>query len=256
MNLLEMVSSIILYPSVKPEKFNNEVLSSAFKSAEGTKDTGYEVIFYESVALGTGMHSNNPWLMELPDPVSRHCWDNVAAVSPADAEKLGIQTGHLIKLGKEIIIPAFIQPGQAEGTVSVALGYGHTNFGPVASNIGVNVFPFISISEGNRVYGITVDNIENTRIKSQLALTQVHHSMEGRPIVRETVLSKYRENPLSGNELHEEYESKHRTLYPEIKYDGFHWGMAIDLNYALDVTHVLLHVRQKTIFLLLAKGKL
>ena len=92
--------------------------------------------------------------MELPDPVSRHCWDNVAAVSPADAEKLGIQTGHLIKLGKELTLPAFIQPGQAEGTVSVALGYGHTNSGPVANNIGVNVYPFISISGGNRVYGI------------------------------------------------------------------------------------------------------
>ena len=93
--------------------------------------------------------------MELPDPVSRHCWDNVAAVSPADAEKLGIQTGHLIKLADGLILPAFIQPGQAEGTVSVALGYGHTNSGPVANNVGINVYPFIRITGGNRVYGFT-----------------------------------------------------------------------------------------------------
>ena len=214
----------------KPASFNKEALSGVMNSIENTGTDGYEVILYESVALGTGMHANNPWLMELPDPVSRHCWDNVAAVSPADAEKLGIQTGHLIKLGEELILPAFIQPGQAEGTVSVALGYGHSNSGPVANNIGVNVYPFIRMTGGNRIYGFTVDKLENTLKKSQLALTQVHHSMEGRPIVRETVLSKYRDNPSSGNELHEEYESKHKTLYPDVNYDGFHWGLAIDLN--------------------------
>lgn len=214
----------------KPNAFNKEALSRVMNSKENIVTDGYEVILYESVALGTGMHVNNPWLMELPDPVSRHCWDNVASVSPADAEKLGILTGHLIKLGERLILPAFVQPGQAEGTVSAALGYGHTNSGPVGNNIGVNVYPFIGNNGGNRVYGFTADKLENTLKKSRLALTQVHHSMEGRPIVRETVLSKYKDKPSSGNELHEEYESKHRTLYPEVNYDGFHWGLAIDLN--------------------------
>ena len=214
----------------KPAIFNKEGLIRAMNSREKTGTDGYEVILNESVTLGTGMHANNPWLMELPDPVSRHCWDNIAAVSPADALKLGIQTGHLIKLADGLILPAFIQPGQAEGTVSVALGYGHTNSGPVANKVGVNVYTFIRIIGGNRVYGFITNELENTLKQSQLALTQVHHSMEGRPIVRETVLSKYRNNPASGNELHEEYESKHRTLYPEVNYDGFHWGLAIDLN--------------------------
>ena len=54
--------------------------------------------------------------------------------------------------------------------------------------------------------------------------------MEGRPIVRETDLSEYKKDPSSGNEIHEEFESTHKTLYPDVKYDGFHWGMAIDLN--------------------------
>jgi molybdopterin-containing oxidoreductase family iron-sulfur binding subunit len=217
-------------PDSKTVLFNKDGLTRALNTIGKTGTDGYEVILNESIALGTGMHANNPWLMELPDPVSRHCWDNVAAVSPADALKLGIQTGHLIKLADGLILPAFIQPGQADGTVSVALGYGHTNSGPVASKAGVNVYPFISLIGGNRVYGFVTDKLENTLKQSQLALTQVHHSMEGRPIVRETVLSKYKINPASGNELHEEYESKHRTLYPEVKYDGFHWGLAIDLN--------------------------
>lgn len=214
----------------KPARFNKEGFSQVMNSIENPGTDEYEVILYESIAIGTGMHSNNPWLMELPDPVSRHCWDNIAAISPADAEKLGILTGHLIKLGEGLILPAFIQPGQAEGTVSVALGYGHTNSGPVANNVGVNVYPFIRTNRGNRIYGFTAEKLKNTLKQSRLALTQVHHSMEGRPIVRETVLSKYKKNPSSGNELHEEYESKHRTLYPEVNYDGFHWGLTIDLN--------------------------
>jgi len=214
----------------KPATFKKEELSRVMNNLKIIPAEEYEVIFYESISLGTGMHSNNPWLMELPDPVSKHCWDNVAAISPKDAEELGILSGHLIKLGADLILPAFIQPGQAEGTVSVALGYGHKNSGPVADNIGLNVYPLVRLNGGNRYYGFTAGRLENTLKKSQLALTQVHHSMEGRPIVRETTLGEYLNDSHSGNEIHEEYESGHRTLYPEVNFDGFHWGLAIDLN--------------------------
>ncbi len=210
--------------------FRMEVLSPAMNSTVSAKTDGYEVIISESVSLGTGMHANNPWLMELPDPVARQCWENVAALSISDAEKLGIKTGDLIKLSEKLIIPAFIQPGQADGTISVSLGYGHTNAGPVCSNIGVNMYPFTSRINGNRIYGFTVDKLENTLQQSQLALTQVHYSMEGRQIVRDSVLSKYKEDQSSGNEFHKEFESEHKTLYPDVNYDGFHWGLAIDLN--------------------------
>jgi Fe-S-cluster-containing dehydrogenase component len=217
-------------PGKKPLQFNKDELQRAINSAENSITGSFEVIISESVALGTGMHANNPWLMELPDPVSRQCWENVAALSISDGEKLGIKTGDMIKLKERLILPAFLQPGQAEGTISVALGYGHTNSGPVCTNIGVNLYPFIRISEGNRVYGFAVDSLENTLKESPLALTQVHYSMEGRPIVRETGLSIYKDNPSAGNELHKEFGSSHKTLYPDVKFDGFHWGMAIDLN--------------------------
>jgi MoCo/4Fe-4S cofactor protein with predicted Tat translocation signal len=217
-------------PADKLSTFSNEPLYTALKSSVSSEKEGFEIIFFESVAIGTGMHSNNPWLMELPDPVSKHCWENVAAVSPSDAAKLAIQTGQVISIGNGITLPAFIQPGQAEGTVSVALGYGHSGSGPVADKKGVNVYPFAAVSGGNRAYGFTTDKISNTGTVAELALTQVHYSMEGRPIVRETVLSEYRKDPASGNAIHEEFETGHKTLYPERKYDGFHWGMAIDLN--------------------------
>ncbi len=213
----------------EPSQFNSEALATVMNSLPKPTE-GYEIVFYESVAIGNGKHSNNPWLMELPDPVSKHCWENVAFISPADSLELGIGTGDLIRLDENIAIPALIQPGQTEKTISIALGYGHTNSGPVADNAGVNVFHLIRFENGNRKYGYSTGKIEKTGENKLLALTQTHNSMEGRPIVRETVLSEFRKNPSSGNELHTEYEEKHKTLYPEVNYDGFHWGMAIDLN--------------------------
>jgi Fe-S-cluster-containing dehydrogenase component len=214
----------------KPLSFKSGALSGAMNISGMTKKEAFEVVITESVSLGTGAHANNPWLMELPDPVSRQCWENVAAVSVSDAEKLGIKTGDLVLLREGLLIPAFIQPGQAEGTISVALGYGHTNAGPVCTDIGVNFYKYININAGNREYGFVTGKIENTLKQRQLALTQVHYSQEGRPIVRDTILSEYKKNPSSGNEFHKEFESTHKTLYPEVKYDGFHWGLAIDLN--------------------------
>jgi Fe-S-cluster-containing dehydrogenase component len=214
----------------KTYSFNHEALKVIKNSSGIMAEGGMEVVITESVSMGTGMHANNPWLMELPDPVSRQCWENVAAVSVADAKILGIKTGDIIKLSEGLVLPAFIQPGQADGTVSVALGYGHTNSGPVSSNVGINLYPFVRIVEGNRNYWFSGEKAVNTKKQSQLALTQEHNTMEGRPIVRETVLSEYVKDPSSGNELHKEFESSHKSLYPEVKYDGFHWGLAIDLN--------------------------
>lgn len=214
----------------KPVILNKEIISRQFENSEAAVSGGFEVILTESVAIGTGMHANNPWLMELPDPVSRQCWENVAAISANDAEKSAIKTGTLIKLTENLILPAFIQPGQADGTISISLGYGHSNSGPVCKNIGINLFPFVKSAGNCRNYSFSIAGIENTLKESVLALTQVHYSMEGRPIVRETQLSKYKDDPSSGNELHKKFEEEHKTLYPEVKHNGFHWGLAIDLN--------------------------
>ncbi len=210
--------------------FNRKALHQIKGTAETPSPDDFEIIIYESIALGTGMYANNPWLMELPDPVTRHCWDNVASISPADAGRVGIETGHLLRVGDGLLLPALIQPGQAEGTLSVAVGYGHTNSGPVANEVGVNLYPHALMSGSNRSYGFRTSRLENTLTKKPVALTQTHSSMEGRPIVRETVLSKYREDLASGKKFNETDELHNKTLYPDVKYDGFHWGIAIDLN--------------------------
>lgn len=223
---------VFIYKINEPEipLLNEEAIGFPFPRTGDDLTPGYEIILTESISLGTGIHSNNPWLMELPDPISKHCWENVASISMHDSQAIGITTGDLIKIRDGLILPAFVQPGQTEGTLSIALGYGHTKAGPVSDHKGINVYPYIEIKEGNRVYGFTVSDLTKAGGSNQLALTQLHHSMEGRPIVRTTELSKYKIRMESGNEFHEDFEKTHRTLYPEISFDGFHWGMAIDLN--------------------------
>ena len=213
-----------------PIKYKSGELVKIFGSKDKSGTNAYEIVFSESISMGTGKHSNNPWLMELPDPISKHCWENVASISASDAGREGIKTGDIIKLAEGLALPAFVQPGQAEGTISVALGYGHTDSGPVCNNVGVNLYPFIQKSKGNKTYGFGIGKIEKTLKQRELALTQIHHSMEGRPLVRETSLGKYLADQSSGNEAHKEFEANHHTLYPDIKYDGFQWGMSIDLN--------------------------
>ncbi len=218
-------------PSVSAQPgFNNQAVADAATKATAIKSTGTEIVFYETIALGNGMHANNPWMMEMPDPVSKVCWDNFAAISPKMAENLGIVTGDMLKLAESLELVAFIQPGQAEATLSIAYGYGRVKAGKVADGVGINVFPFMKMEDNNRKASMTAASVTKTGKKYNIVSSQMHHSMEGRDIVRETTLTKWQEKPDSGNEMHEEILQKNVTLYKEIKYEGHHWGMSIDLN--------------------------
>ena len=183
-----------------------------------------------SVGISTGYHSNNPWLQELPDPISRIAWDNYAYVSPKLAAEKQIKTGDVINIGSKCEIPAVVQPGQAYNVISVALNYGRTKAGKVAEDVGVDVYPYVVRKDDNIQYFQSDIGISKSGKKATLAQTQTHHTMEGRDIVRETTLAEYAVKQNAGNEAHEEFEKTHQTLYPEHKYDNFHWGLGIDLN--------------------------
>jgi len=184
---------------------------------------------YSTVALNDGRYANNPWLQELPDPVSKVCWDNYLSVSKADAESMGLEDEMVLRMNG-IELPVLIQPGQVPGTVSLALGYGRTEAGKVGDDLGVNAFPLVGYTNGNRSYILDGVIIEKTRHTYPIARTQTHHTMEERPIVRETTLKEFREDPHAGNQSHLEAESHQQTLYPEAKFDGYHWGLMVDLN--------------------------
>lgn len=205
----------------------NESVIESLTEVESSEDLSLHL--YSTVSLGDGKQANNPWLQELPDPITKVCWDNYYSISPALAEKMELNTEDLILING-IKLPVLIQPGQADNTVSLALGYGRTNSGKVADNIGENAFQFVRLNGGRRIYYTTGITIEKTGETYELALTQTHHSMEERPIIRETSLTKYLKDPNSGNEMHLEAEEHHTTLYEHPEFDGFHWGLAVDLN--------------------------
>jgi Fe-S-cluster-containing dehydrogenase component/anaerobic selenocysteine-containing dehydrogenase len=192
-------------------------------------DADLTLCLYANVALNDGRYANNPWLQELPDPVSKACWDNYLSVSPADAEKLGLEDEAVVSLDG-IEMPVLIQPGQARGTLSLALGYGRTRAGKVGDDLGINAFQWSTMMEGYRAYTHDRVTLELTGKSYPLARTQTHHTMEGRPIVRETTLKEFSEDPYAGNHFHLEAESHHQTLYPDAEFDGYHWGMVVDQN--------------------------
>ncbi len=196
-------------------------------------DSEFELQLSENIALGNGKHANNPWLQELPDPISKVCWDNYASISPRHGIEMNIVNGDVLTIlsgSREFELPVLLQPGQAYKTISIHLGYGRKNAGKVGNNVGVNAFQMAEIKNGSiqgTKNGIKVNKEDK---KHLLALTQTHNSMEGRAIVRETTLDKYINNPSSGNEVHVETEKKLVSLYAELVHIGYHWSLSIDLN--------------------------
>lgn len=222
--------------------YNGNVDALASYVSSNSKVSGVEMVLYQAVGVRDGAFGNNPWLQELPDPVSKVCWDNYVALPKSLAAKLDIAEGDTVnvKVGDLTYnnVAAMVQPGQANETVAMALGYGRTHAGKVAGSvekgfdtIGVNAYAFVN-STGNRNF--IIKNVEITKGDDTYALaqTQTHHSIEGRDIVRESTFAAWQKNPKAGNDK----PGTHiYTIWekPEYRKDGSPnhlWAMAIDLN--------------------------
>ncbi|MDB5060727.1 MAG: molybdopterin oxidoreductase, partial [Mucilaginibacter sp.] len=174
------------------------IVNQSAKLAEGGK---VELQIYQTVAMRDGKKSNNPWLQELPDPVSKVTWDNFAAMSPSDIKKLGLDEFEVVTIdanGYSISLPVLSQPGQAPGTVSIAVGYGRTAAGLVGNNVGKNAFPFHSFRNGT-FQTTAAATVTATGDIFPLSQTQTHHSYEGRSVIRETSFKEYVKNPSSNS---------------------------------------------------------
>ncbi len=190
-----------------------------------------ELVLYVNGGVGDGKRANNPWLQELPDPISKVTWANFAAVAERyGREVLKVEEGDVVEItvdGYSIKVPVVFQPGQAYGTVSVALGYGRTSSGKVGDGVGANAYPFYSYRNGTfQTTGVAT--VKATGEKDPLAQTQTHHSYEGRNVIRETTLSKYVKDPTSGSGKGE--DKKDYSLWDEYERPQYDWVMAIDLN--------------------------
>jgi MoCo/4Fe-4S cofactor protein with predicted Tat translocation signal len=196
------------------------------ESQRAKADGRYELHLYESVALRDGRHANNPWLQELPDPVSKMTWGNYAAIAPKLARSVGLSDGDVVRIASDrgqIEIPVFTQPGQQECTISIALGYGRKQVGRVGQNVGVNVFPLAPLINGFRRYSASNVTLEKTGRHESLATSQTHFSMEGRPIVFET-------SPQELQGVSEKNPENLPTLWAERLHGEHAWGLTIDMN--------------------------
>ncbi|MCA0426845.1 MAG: TAT-variant-translocated molybdopterin oxidoreductase [Bacteroidetes bacterium] len=216
-------------------------LSSAVNAAYSTYTTSKakkELKLYSKVGVLDGTHSNNPWLQELPDPISKVTWDNYANVSKATADELGLKEGDLItissKAGKIESIPVLIQPGQPNNVIAVAVGYGRTSGGKVAKlAAGKNAYGMAALSNKTTVYGNFDITIEKVGSGYELAQTQTHHTIEGRAIIKEASLGEYVKDAKAGNHDHHATLKENGnllTLWGEHDSKGHKWTMAVDLN--------------------------
>ncbi len=243
--------------------FSGNVADSAAK-INAIKGGGTEVVLYQKISLGTGNHANNPWLQELPDPITKACWDNYAIISPAmgkslfnidifnrnDTDKYEVHPEKpVVKIttnGKTVVLPVLIFPGIHPNVIALAVGYGRQSsdkdktgdyIGKAANGAGVNVYPLATYNGATVDYYSINTTIEKTGDTYAIAQSQVHNVTEGRPIIRETTLAKFIEDPKELNrEEEEELKAfgndyvKEGTMYPYFDKPGIKWGMSIDLN--------------------------
>jgi molybdopterin-containing oxidoreductase family iron-sulfur binding subunit len=235
--------------------YNSGAVVAATAAIEGYKKaSGSEVVFYQKVSIGTGSQAGNPWLQELPDPVSKATWDNYALISMKKAEELGIKlnTDYEYYPGKPVIeitigknkveLPILVIPGMNADTIAVAVGYGRNEaLGVTAAGVGKNVYGYTTYN------GSTVDNYvtgaatTNLHKKYKIAQTQIHNSYEDRKeVVRETTLASFKKEPNIIPEWRQELKDafyknsnndfRQATLYPQHEQPGIKWGMSIDMN--------------------------
>ncbi len=250
--------------------FNETAMSGVSSSLP--KGGDLEVVLYQKTGIGNGNMAGNPWLQELPDPISKVTWDNYITMAPETMSEEGYavtfdQENGLnmatISCGNEkFTLPVYPSPGQAYGTIGIALGYGRgegneeignaayvtKQYGGFATDekgnripVGKNAFRFVSFENDSFNY----DVISNGKLVKEsgmylIASTQIHHTVMARnSIVRDTTLSVYQnEEPEAYN--HKHVIETHHGAVPVSEFDlwdahpvenvGHRWGMTIDLN--------------------------
>lgn len=235
--------------------YNGSSLAAAVAALAAAKPaSGKEIFLYNKIAIGSGKEANNPWLQEMPDPITKATWDNYAVISYATAKELGIVVDDnyevevhkpviSIKVGnREMKLPVLVIPGVHKDVIGIALGYGRSEkSGRASANVGQNAYPLAGFDGKSFTFAVSGVSVEPTKETFKIAYTQTHNQYEGRDeVVREYALNEFKKNPTilkdDRNKLVEDYAKesgdfrKEGTLYPDFPYPGPKWGMSIDLN--------------------------
>lgn len=192
-----------------------------------------EVVFYRDAKMDDGFYANNGWMQELPDPITKITWDNVVLISRKTAGELALKNGDVVEIslrGKKVQGPVWVQPGMADYSLGLALGYGRAHTGRIGSGVGFNAYQIFSGK-----YVETGATLSKTGLTHVIATTQAHWSMEGRPAVREANLADFEKDPTFATEMHDKEPPVVASLYPnpldeEKKTAYQQWGMVVDLG--------------------------
>ena len=229
------------------------VISEVVKQlVESTKASAFELNLYTTTGLGDGKQANNPWLQEFPDPITRASWDNYVTMSIADARALGFDNpvqdngaidgdyANITVNGVTVKnIPVLIQPGQANGSLGLALGYGREFGLKDEMKVGVNAYPLYA--NGNNIqYNVTIEKALGTH---KFACTQVQKTIAGRhDILKVASLKEYNtvapkdhhhgwNKPSMVSYDHQEVEANTIDLWEEHNREiGHHFNLSIDLT--------------------------
>jgi len=215
-----------------------DAVSRGRQAVEGT-----EIDFHLCPKVGDGRFGNNGWLQELPHPLTKLVWDNAAFVSAATAKGLGVADGDMLTLtvgGRTLNIPAFVAPGQADGTVSVNIGYGH-DWGSVGKEVGFDTYQIHPLGEGGALAWFAGGQVAVAGGKHLLVSTQDYGSLKPpvlmgfeypeRPIVLEATKDEWAKDPDFVEKANLIPEERLRHLWEPPKLTGKQqWGMSIDLN--------------------------
>lgn len=233
-------------------------------SARVLGENEFALVLYPKVGILDGRHADNPWLQELPDPITKVTWDNYACLSPAAAAEMHVREGDVVRLGsgltkgndpKELELPVVVQPGQHDRVVAVALGYGSkaterfAGMGPrwlegkatvgETGRVGVSAAPWLQLAEGALQYWRAPVKLQQGGKHLTLASTQTYGGIrvpqhlatpgaERRPVIQETTLKAYRDEVTSGKHGEDE---EHEDLWSQDHlYPGHRWAMVINLN--------------------------
>jgi len=222
-------------------------VTASVRRLSGASDAGMSLVLYSKIGMGDGRQAGNPWLQEFPDPISRVSWDNYLTVSKKDAQQMGLVNEHVanggldgsyvnLTVGQATIsgVPVIIQPGQAEGTVGLSLGYGRTAGMKTEMQTGVNAF---SLYNGfDSVQTVTVEKAPGMH---EFACVQLHKTLMGRgDIIKETTLEIFNTKDASEWNHVPQVSLDHQEVPATTVdlWDGFdrsighHFNMSIDLN--------------------------
>lgn len=193
-----------------------------------------EAVLLPDPTIYDGRYNNNGWLQELPKPMSKLSWDNAVLISPATAQKLGVEYQDNLDIsakGGVVSAPCYVLPGHPDDVLTLHLGYGREATGKVGTGTGFN-FGRLRTSADGSFFPVRVSKGTGSY---DLATSQTHHSMDGRHIVREGTLDEYKQNP-SLEEPEDKVDdtailynlSREWATDPQNQVNQ--WGMTIDLN--------------------------